>query len=442
MLSIRLVRMTALLAAIFALLWTTSSQAAVFVHTRIEGVINPIKVRQLSRAIAIAQREHAEFLLISLDTPGGLVTSMQEIVAALTNAPMPVIGFVAPQSAQATSAGAFILLATDLAAMAPSTRVGAAHPVADGKSLEGVMDAKVTNSLVSLAKSLAERRGRSTAKAEAMVRESTSYTAPEAQAAGLVELLVPNEAALLRALDGRTVRAGRKLRAIGAVRLDVPPSIAERGLDVLASPTLAALFISLGTLGIIYEFTSAGIGAGGVVGALLLVLGLLGSSIVPLAVSGLVLLAIGLIAVALEVKLPTYGVLGGAGLIALVLGTLLLVDSGAYFGAVQQVRVTAVLPILLSAAVGLVLLARTVRRALQAPLTIGSETLVGRRGRVCKAFDRMATTFEGQVFVDGARWRAYAEDSELLLGDVVEVIAITHAPTRLLVRRIAEEQHE
>ena len=149
----------ALLVALACFLESASAAAAPgkYVHVHIEGVINPIEQRYVERAIARATEERAAFVLLSIDTPGGLVSSLQKITTAITNAPLPIVGFVEPRSAQATSAGAFILLATDVAAMAPGTRVGAAHPVADGKPLEGALDEKATNSLASLAKSLAAR---------------------------------------------------------------------------------------------------------------------------------------------------------------------------------------------------------------------------------------------------------------------------------------------
>jgi membrane-bound serine protease (ClpP class) len=227
--------------------------AEVFVHVRIDGVINPIKARHLERARLRAEQENAKFLLVTLDTPGGLVSSMQEMVAALTNSKIPVVGFTAPRSAQATSAGAFILLATDFAAMAPGTRIGAAHPVADGKALDDELDKKATNSLASLVKSLAERRGRPAALAEAMVRDSVSYTAEEAHEKKLVELLTPNEAGLLSALDGRELRPGKTVLTRGLTRIDLPLSLVDRALDKVADPSITSLLISLGTLAILYE---------------------------------------------------------------------------------------------------------------------------------------------------------------------------------------------
>ncbi|HEY3493497.1 MAG TPA: ATP-dependent Clp protease proteolytic subunit, partial [Polyangiaceae bacterium] len=189
-----------LAALAFLILCSASSAFAApgrYLHIRVDGVINPIKQRYVERSLARAVEERADFLLITIDTPGGLVSSLQNITTAITNAPLPVVGFVEPQSAQATSAGAFILLATDVAAMAPGTRVGAAHPVGGDKPLEGAMDEKATNSLASLVKSLAARRGRPPAPAEAMVRESKSFTETEAKAAGLIEILAVNRAHLL-----------------------------------------------------------------------------------------------------------------------------------------------------------------------------------------------------------------------------------------------------
>src|SRR6187549_2092336 len=166
--------LVAWMAGLFTLLCMVAqgwSVAPRFVAVRVEGVINPVKARLVKRAVAEARQQNARFLLVSIDTPGGLVASMQEIVSALTNAGLPVVTFVSPQSAEATSAGAFILLAGDVAAMVPGTRLGAAHPVAAGKPLEGALDDKATNSLSSLIRSLAERRGRAPQPAEDMVRK-------------------------------------------------------------------------------------------------------------------------------------------------------------------------------------------------------------------------------------------------------------------------------
>jgi membrane-bound serine protease (ClpP class) len=383
-----------------------------------------------------AKQGGARFLLVTIDTPGGLVSSMQEIVGSLTNAGLPVLTFVTPRSAEASSAGAFILLAGDVAAMSPGTRLGAAHPVAAGEALDGVLDEKVTNSLSSLIRSLAERRARPPEAAEDMVRDSTSYTAEQGHELGLVELIAADESALLKALDGREIRPGQALSTSGLERVEVPLTTFDRVLDALAEPTLASLLLSLGVLGLLYELNTPGIGAGGAIGAVMVVLGLLGSSVLPVELSAIALLLIGFAAIALEVKLPTHGVLGGAGVIAIVIGGLLVVDPDDYFGGVRGVNPALFVPVVLAAAVGLFLVSRVARRALAAPPMTGMEALVNREGRARSTFGRESASRSGLVFVDGARWEAETEDSKIETGDTVRVVAVLEQPTRLVVQRI------
>jgi len=409
--------------------------ADVYVHARVEGVINPIEARHVRRAVDRARQENARFLLVTIDTPGGLVSSMQEIVASLTNSGVPVVVYVEPRAAQATSAGAFILLAADVAAMSPGTRVGAAHPVAAGQELDETLDKKATNSLASLIRSLAERRGRPADLAEGMVRESTSYTAEQAHEKKLIEVLAVNETELLKKLDGRTLRNGRVLSTRGLARVEVPLSTIDGFLDRIADPTLTSLFISLGTLAIIYELSTSGIGAGGVVGAVLLVLGLLGSSVLPIEASAILLFVIGVVAILLEAKLPTHGILGGAGLIAILLGAALLVDPSQYFGGVQSVQLQVFVPVVLAFALTMALLARITRRALAAPVRTGVEGLIGAVGTARSTFGHGAS---GQVMVEGARWRAVTDDAEIREGDPVEVLRVESRPMRLVVRKRQE----
>jgi membrane-bound serine protease (ClpP class) len=409
------------------------------VEVRVDGVINPVKARLVARAVARAEQQGAELLLLTIDTPGGLVVSMQQIVTSLTNTRVPVVAFVEPRSAQATSAGAFILLAADVAAMAPGTRLGAAHPVADGKSLDAVMDKKATSTLAALARSLAERRGRPAPLAEAMVRESASYTAEDALEKKLVEVLAVNRAGLLTLLDGREVRPGHKLSTRGLTRDIVAPTRVDRLLDQLAEPTLASLFLSLGGLAILYELTSPGIGVGGLAGAMLLVLGLLASSALALETTAVVLLVTGFVGILLEVKVPAHGLLAGVGAVALVLGAVLLVDSDSYFGAIPRIQLGFVVPILLTSGLGLGLLMRVTRRALAAPVATGPEALVGRLGQSRSDFGSALGSSTGQVFVDGARWQARTEDAEIHAGESIQVVAVEARPTRLFVRLAGDE---
>jgi membrane-bound serine protease (ClpP class) len=411
-----------------------SAAPPLVIRIRVEGVITPIKARYVHQALELARERQAAFLLMSLDTPGGLVTSMQSIVSDITNSPIPVVGYVEPPTAQATSAGAFILLATDVAAMAPGTQVGAAHPVGADKNLEGAMAEKATNSLVALAKSLASRRGRPESYAESIVRQSTSYTADEAKKLGAVDIIAPNQAALFEALDAYVIEApDRKivLSARGAVVIERPMSWNNRLLDVIANPTLASILLSLGMLGILYELSSPGIGLSGIVGVICLVLALLAFSTLPLKLGGFVLLLAGFIAIAVEVKSPAHGALALGGVVSLALGALVLIDEAGYFGGVQKLDFRIFLPFVLTLTAAFLLFARIAQKAQTAPVQMGLSSLAGAHGL---AKTRISAD-GGMVFVAGARWQAVAK-SDIAEGSEVIVEEVLSQPTRLGVRAI------
>ncbi len=425
-------------AALVVLLASEAASASTYVHLWLGGVINPVKVRYVKRAFAQARAQGSEFVLVSIDTPGGLVSSMQEITSEFTNSPIPVVVFVEPTSAQATSAGAFIVLASDVAAMAPGTRIGAAHPVAEGKPLEGALDDKATNSLVSLAKSLAARRGRSASFAEDIVRKSLSFTAEEAKSAGAVEFISPDVPDLLSHLDGYRIEGeGRQTtlstKGIGAI--PVPMSWVERLLDALADPTIASILISLGVMGIAYEFSTPGVGMGGIVGVVCLLLGLMALSALPLHLGGLFLLIAGLVAIGLEVKVQTHGLLAVGGVIALVLGGIVLVDPESYFGGTQRMDWRIFAPFAIGIAAAFLLFATVGVRALRKPAISGVEALTGTHGFARSPFTPEGDAFCGMVFADGARWQAVS-DSPLQPGDEIVVVAVLAKPTRLRVTKV------
>jgi membrane-bound serine protease (ClpP class) len=433
-------RFWSLVLALMGVLWTLPARAETYVHLRIDGVINPVKARYVERGLSEAARQHADFVVVSIDTPGGLVPSMEKITSAFTNSPVPIVGFVEPTSAQATSAGAFILLSTDIAAMAPHTRVGAAHPVAAGKNLEGAMDAKATNSLVSLAKSLAARRGRPESFGEAIVRDSASYTAEEAKKLGAVEIIAVNEAGLLSQLDGRKLELGGRelvIHSKDASAIVVDPSWSDELLDIVADPTVASMLLSLGVLGIVYELASPGIGMGGIVGVISLLTGLAAMSVLPLELGGILLLLVGFIAIAVEIKAQTHGMLAAGGVVALVLGALFLVDKGSYFGGTPSVNWWVFVPFIVAVTAGVVLLARTALRSQHERFRTGAEGLIGKHGRAKIAFEADGDRFKGSVFVDGARYEAVSPEP-LADGDSVKVVEVLAEPTRLAVERIEE----
>jgi membrane-bound serine protease (ClpP class) len=427
----------AVLAALCFVVESARAGAGSYVELRLDGVVNPLKVRHLKRAMERSDAEGAQFIVLTIDTPGGLVSSLQEITSLITNSRVPVVGYVEPETAEATSAGAFILLSTDVAAMAPSTRVGAAHPVADGKPLEGAMNDKATNSLSSLARSLAERRGRPPAVAESMVRDSKSFTEKEARSSGLVEILAVNRAHLFKELEGRTLTFhGRPFafHTAGLTRVVVPMSALDRFLDTIANPTLASLLLSIGVLGLLYELSSPGIGLGGVVGAVCLVVGLLGVSVLPIELGGLALLVVGLLAIGVEIKVPSHGLVAAGGVISIVLGAMFLVNTGDYFGGIERVEALIFSPLIAGAVLSVVLLARTTQKALKAPFVSGESALVGKRGVTKSAFASEGAEFSGSVFVDGARWRGVS-DAAIANAEPVVVTEVLRNPMGLRVKR-------
>ncbi|HTU59080.1 MAG TPA: nodulation protein NfeD, partial [Polyangiales bacterium] len=414
-----------------------STTKPVIAEIRIEGVINPIQARYVERSIERAKNEGATLLLVSIDTPGGLVTSMQQIVSALTNAGIPVVGLVEPATAQATSAGAFILLATDLAAMQPDTRVGAAHPVGAGEKLDETMSAKATNSLVSLAKSLAARRGRSESAAEAMVRDSTSYTAKEAQEKQLVEWQVASKQELLDRLDGHKLAFTDRtadLATRNGRSLPLPMSQADKLLDRLADPSLASILLSIGVLGILYELGAPGIGLGGIVGVISLLLGLSGMSVLPINLAGVLLMLAGAIAIGIELHVPTHGLVGFGGVLAMMFGGLMLFDEGSYFGALPHVDWHTQVPIVLLMGALLLLLAAQAARAQEAKPMTGPLAMVGRQAEVSSAFAAEEAEYGGTVRIEGTYWQARSHVA-LEAGATVEVLEVSTHPLRLRVQR-------
>ena len=409
----------------------------VVAEIRIEGVINPIQARYVERSIEQAKSQGASLLLVSIDTPGGLVTSMQQIVSALTNAGIPVVGLVEPATAQATSAGAFILLATDLAAMQPDTRVGAAHPVGAGEKLDETMSAKATNSLVSLAKSLAARRGRSESAAEAMVRDSTSYTAREAQEKQLIEWQVSSKRELLDRLDGHKLAFADRTTTLAtqnARSLPLAMSQADKLLDRLADPTLASILLSIGVLGILYELGAPGIGLGGIVGVISLLLGLSGMSVLPINLAGVLLMLAGAIAIGIELHIPTHGLVGFGGVLAMMFGGLMLFDEGSYFGALPHVDWHTQVPIVLLMGALLLLLAAQAARAQEAKPITGAAAMVGSQAAVTSGFKPEESEFGGTVVIDGTYWQARSNVA-LEAGATVEVLEVSTHPLRLRVQR-------
>lgn len=322
---------TAAVSAIAAFLCAAPLRAKV-IEADIDGIVHPITVEVVSSAIAAAEREHADALLIRLSTPGGFMDATREIVEQVFHSPVPVIMWVGPSGARAASAGFFLLESGDIAAMAPGTNTGASHPVlSSGAPMDPVMNSKVENDAAALMRTITTHRGRDETAAEKAVRQSASYTDSEALDQHLIDLLAPDPASLIRQLEGRQITRfdGRRqtLHFSDATVEIYQPSLRERLMLAIADPNIALLLVVLGALGIYLEFSSPGLVVPGVVGAILALLGLTALSMLPIDWLGAALMILGLVFFVLEAKFMTHGVLAAGGAVALALGAVMLVDT-------------------------------------------------------------------------------------------------------------------
>ena len=383
---------------------------------RIAEPITPIVADHLSDAIDVADRDGHVALLVELDTPGGLDTSMRQITQAFLNAPVPVVVYVTPSGGRAASAGAIITFSAHVAAMAPGTTIGAATPV----DLQGgEISDKVVNDAAAFAETVATQRDRSTAFAAEMVREGRAVPADEAVRLRAADLIAADRAGLLERIDGRRVDVAPgetvTLHTAGAATVDHELSWTRQLLQRLAHPNLAFLFLSIGTLAVIYELASPGMGLGGVLGAAMLVLGFVSLSVLPVNLGGLLLLGLAAALFAAELFTPGIGVFAGGGTIALLLGGLLLFDGPV------GVSASVLWPLALVVGAGAVLAGRFAWRARRAPSMTGVSGLVGRQAFL-HGVDANGTT--GTVLLDGAWWRARGRDGPLTPGQPVRILAV------------------
>lgn len=399
----------------------------------INGSINPASADFIHEAIMTADREEADALVIQLDTPGGLLDSTKSIVKDLLGAPLPVIVYVAPSGGGAISAGVFITMAGAIAAMAPGTNIGAAHPVgAQGESIEGDMGEKVENFAASLSKSIARERGRNVEWAEKAVRESVSVTEREALELNVVDLVANSVDDLLQQAHGRTVRVRNHdvdLRVAGAQIVTQEMRLKQKVLNILADPNVAYLLMMAGMLGLYVEFTSPGLFFPGVAGAICLLLGLTSLQVLPINYSGLALILLGLVLLVSELFLPSFGVLGIGGIISFVLGSLLLFDTPESDLTIEPMVVYA------AAATfgGFTLIAGyLVVSAHRRKPALGREGLIGEIGEVRQRIG--GGRERGKIFVHGEYWNAVASEP-IEAKERVEITAIDGM--NVTVRRVA-----
>jgi membrane-bound serine protease (ClpP class) len=393
----------------------------------VRGVINPLTARYLERGLAEAEQAGAEALIMRLDTPGGLDTAMREMTKAMLAARVPIVVYVAPSGARAASAGLFLTIAAHVAAMAPGTNIGAAHPVSIGEQLDEVMSNKVAQDAAATARTLAVERGRNAEWAEKAVLESVSLTSAEALECGLIEIIAVDMNDLLDQLDGREVTT-----SAGTVTLDtraanvvnVPMNFAEQVLHVITDPNIAYLLLTLGLYALLIEFQAPGFGLPGAVGVIALVLAFVAFGNLPLNWAGIGLIALGVILMIVEATSPGLGALGVAGLIMFGLGSLMLYQPFEVPSpTLPAVAVNPWLVGVITVGTGALILV-AVRKAWQAQRTPAISAVPQRTiGLIGSVTTDLAPL--GTVQVGSELWTASAEGEELIrAGEKVEVSAV------------------
>ncbi len=387
----------------------------------VEGVINPFTARYLERGLRLANQRGAQAVIVTLDTPGGLESSMREMVQMLLESPVPTVVYVTPGGARATSAGLFVLMAADVAAMSPATHVGAAHPVPLGSEIGDVMEEKVVSDAAALVRSVADTRGRNADWTEQAVRENISVIASEALTLNVIDLIATDLGDLLGQLDGRKVD-DVALRMVGVIPQIVPMNLTERFFQVITEPNIAYLLLSLGTLLLLAELADPGLSVTGIGAVVAFIVAFMALGSLPVNWAGIALLALSVVFFLVGLLTDTEVIVSVAGLVPFILGSLLLfVPFTPTSPAAPTVRVNpwliGVMGVSILAFSFLVL--RAVLAAMRRKPQAGAQKLVGMTG---VALTDLTPT--GQVRVDLQEWSAVAEAGEIHAGDPVRVTSI------------------
>jgi membrane-bound serine protease (ClpP class) len=385
----------------------------------VNGMVHPITAEIVGGALTQAKAENASLVVVRLNTPGGLMDAMRATIEKMLASTVPVVTYVAPSGGRAASAGFFLLEAGDVAAMAPGTATGAAHPVLMGAEMDAVMKQKVENDAAAYLRSICGKRGRNSALAETAVLESKSFTEREALDRKLVDLVAPGERQLLAELDGRAVTrfdgTVTTLHLARAETVEYHLTLREKIISSIADPNIALVLLVVGALGIYVEFSSPGLIAPGVLGGIMVLLGLSAISVLPINWLGAALLLLACTLFVLEVKFTSHGILGAGGAVAMVLGAVMLVDSPA-----PELRIhwSTALGVALPFSAITVFLLTIAARARRNKVETGGEGMIGQIGEALTALEP-----EGKVFVHGEYWDAVSV-RPLAAGARVRVTAI------------------
>jgi membrane-bound serine protease (ClpP class) len=392
---------------LFILLTFLSFSFAKVYYAKWEDAVSPIMVEYIKRSLAKAEKEGAGVFILELNTPGGLETSMRQVVQEFQRTPIPVVVYVYPAGGRAASAGAIITASADIAVMAPGTNIGAAHPVqATGEKMEEAMKEKVVQDMLAFVRSIAKEKGRNPSVLERMVKESISLTPDEALKEGVIDLIASNRQELLEKLNGRKVKKHGKeitIKTLGVPVVEVEESLRESFLKVITNPTVAYMLLLIGFYGIFFELYNPGAVVPGAVGVVSLLLGLYGLGIIGINWLGLLLILAGILLLALELVTPTFGGLAIAGAIALAIGSLVLISPDSPYG---DIPISVIATMVLTTVLFFLVAGRLGLKAQKRKKMTGYEELIGEEGTALTDFEKG----KGKVFIRGEIWNAVSED--------------------------------
>lgn len=414
---------------VFGIPGQTQDKGPIFT-IEVDGIINPATAKFITDSIDEASQQGGQCLIIQLDTPGGLMESMRLIVKKILASNIPIIVYVSPKGARAASAGVFITMAAHIAVMAPGTHIGAAHPVtlgAEGKENK-TMTEKILNDTVSYIKTIAKSRGKNVDWGEKAVRKSVSITEEEALKLNVVDLISPDLQDLLTKIDGRVVKfdgTTRTLLTKGMQPRSIQMSWRYRFLDIISNPSIAYILLMLGIYGVFFELSTPGAILPGVVGGIFLILAFYALQMLPISFAGLALILFAIILFIAEIKVVSHGLLAVGGVISLLLGSMMLIESPAEY---MRVSLTVIIPaVLVSAAFFIFAVTMAIRARLKKPST-GMEGLIGEEGIASTNI-----TPEGKASIHGEFWNAISDQS-IEGGEKVQVIGVTNL--KLKVKKI------
>ncbi len=416
MLSIKIIRIFLVLSLFVVFCAPAIAEKNEIFIIRVSDAIGPGVADFLKQGIKKASEENAACIIIELDTPGGLVESMRKIVMEIYGSKVPVVVYVSPSGARAASAGVMITMAADIAAMAPGTNIGAAHPVgAGGKEIGKTMSEKVTNDMVAYVKSIAKKRGRNETWAEKAVRDSISATETEALNQKVIDIIASDTDDLIKKINGRLIAGKGKLNLDNATKRILKETFRTKVLKTISNPNIAYILMMLGMAGIYFELSNPGAIFPGVIGAISIILAFFSFQTLPINYAGVLLIILAVVFFIMEMKIASYGMLSIAGTVSLILGSLMLFEGNS---PELQVSLQVLITTVIIVSTFFVVVAGMVFKSQVSKSKTGTEGLIGEIGVVKKAL-----TPEGKVFVHGELWRAVSKTA-LPEGTRVQVIKI------------------